>query len=131
MDKDTTCASVRPTCFADDASRSDISVISSSVVANLLPRSTIVDPKRSQLLIPDLSISAIPMIFANFASLVAASSALRLVDTSMLIIVSVKSVKLSVAIPSCPAISMTFAISEALDGITLVISRISCRSFAY
>lgn len=69
--------------------------------------------------------------FANLASAVAASSALKFVDTPRLIITFVNSVNESVAIPNCPAISITLAISDALDGISFDISRMFWRSIAY
>ena len=83
------------------------------------------------MLTPFSSKSGILTTFANLARAVAASSALKLVDTPKLIIVLVKSVKDSVAIPNCPAISITPAISDALDGISSDISRIFCLNFAY
>ena len=54
---------------------------------------------------------------ANFARLVAASSAERLVAFPRLIITSVKPITSSVAIPSCPAASATPAISVVVEGI--------------
>ena len=69
--------------------------------------------------------------FANLANAVAASSADKFVDTPKAIITSVNSTKFSFAIPSCPATSITFAISVAVLGISLDISRILCLKLAY
>nr|DAF17210.1 MAG TPA: hypothetical protein [Caudoviricetes sp.] len=60
----------------------------------------------------------------------AASSELRLVDTPKLIMVLEKSLIAPIGTPNCPAASATCAISTALDGISLAISRILVDSWA-
>ena len=98
--------SVSPASSPAAASRSPMSTMFASVAAKLLPRSTIVEPKRSK------SSCDIPVMLANFARATAASLALRLVVSPMSIITLVKSMIDSPLIPNCPATSTTFAISS-------------------
>ena len=83
-EKDMICASVMPTCDPAPAIRSPISVISLSVVAKLFPRATIVEPSFWKLS------CGIPVILASLASAVAASSALKFVESPSMTIVLVK-----------------------------------------
>ena len=67
---------------------------------------------------------------ANFARDVAASSAVRLVASPMLIMVWVKLVTSPVAMPSWPAASATAAISVVVAGISVLIAMISSEMAA-
>ena len=67
---------------------------------------------------------------ANLARAVAASSAVRLVASPMLIMVWVKLVISPVAMPSWPAASATAAISVVVAGISVAISMISSEMAA-
>ena len=98
-------ASLIPTCEPAPANLNAIAVISASVVAKLLPKSTIDDPNLSN------SVWGIPVIFASFAKDVAATSADRFVDSPISIIVFVNPTTFSVLIPNCPAASAVAAIS--------------------
>ena len=93
--KPNTCASVRPTCLPAPAMRCAISMMGFSVVAKLLPRSTSVEP------ILENWLWLVPMMFANCAMVVAASSALKSSqELPRSIITRVKSDRCSVATPS-------------------------------
>ena len=81
------CASLRPTWSPAAARRSDMFMMSASVVAKLLPRSTSVAPR-----LPNCAWSMLVML-ANFASVEAASSATMLVELPRSIIVRVKSTR--------------------------------------
>ena len=105
--KPSTCASVRPTCLPAPAMRCAISMMGFSVVAKLLPRSTTVE------LMLDNCLSLVPMMLANCAMVVAASSALRSSqELPRSIMTRVKSERCSVATPSCPPAAMTSLISS-------------------
>ncbi len=104
--KPTMSPSVMPICFPAPAKRKPISVISDSVVAKLLPKSTIAEPRL-------LNLSCdICVMLAKRARDVAAVSADIFVDSPISIIVLVNPTTLSVFIPNCPAASATFAISS-------------------
>ena len=94
------------------------------MVANLFPRSTIVEP--------NLSISSIliPVILAKRANSEAATSADNAVDSPRSIIVLENFNKFSCRIPNCPATSATFAISLAAVGKVLAISLIPSSNAA-
>ena len=93
--KPSTCASVRPTCLPAPAMRCAISMMGFSVVAKLLPRSTSVEPMLENWL------WLVPMMLANCAMVVAASSALRSSqELPRSIMTRVKSERCSVATPS-------------------------------
>ena len=84
------CASVMPTWDPAPAIRSPIAVISLSVVAKLFPSATMVEPSF-------LKLSwGMPVIFASLASAVAASSALKFVESPSMTMVFVKPRMLSV-----------------------------------
>ena len=93
--KPSTCASVSPTCLPAPARRCAISMMGFSVVAKLLPRSTMVEPMFWNRL------WFVPMTLANLAMEVAASSAFK--SSQLLprsIMTRVKSVRCSLAMPS-------------------------------
>ena len=105
------------------ASRSAISVISDSVVAKLLPKLTMVEPKRSKFS------WLVPVIFASLAIATAASSLERLVAVPILTTVSENFSKFFVSIPSCPAIAITSANSLGLTTLRdLLVSKIEVLS---
>ena len=106
---------VRPANLPPAAKRLVISTMSRSVVAKLLPKSTTDDPNRLY------SSDVKPRIFAILAIAVAASSALKFVDSPMSIIVREKVRISSALMPNWPATSATFAISTALAGNSLAI----------
>ena len=72
----------------------------------MLPKATIAAPNLSTLALPD------PVMFVNFASADAASSAERLVVSPSMTIVLVNPSISSADTPSCPAASATAAISS-------------------
>ena len=111
------CGSVSPTTSPVEASRVAIATISASVVAKLLPSATIDEPRF------EYSDSDIFVMFANFASAVAASLADRFVVTPSCAITSVKPRIFPVSIPSCPALSAIPASSVAAIGISSDILR--------
>ena len=117
-------ASVKLTCLPAAAILIPICIISASVVAVLLPKSTRVAPSLSTVLVP------LPVIFKNLAREVDASLADRLVVSPNITAVLVKLIKLSVpSIPNWPAISITPAISSADSGIFLDIFIIASLNF--
>ena len=95
------CGCVSPTCDPDAARRDAMFMISDSVVAKLLPRSTSDDPKFRN------CPCAMPVIFANCAMDVAASFAARLVELPRSTIVRVNDSRFSFLMPNCPAFSIT------------------------
>ena len=113
-----------PATVPADARRVAISTISRSVVAKLLPRSTMVLPSL------EYSSAVVPVMLANLASAEAASSAERFVASPKSIMTRVKSSTSSVAIPNCPAASATAAISVVDAGISSAMSNMPCRSAA-
>ena len=115
-EKDMISASVMPTCAPAPAMRILMSTISFSVVARLLPRSTMVAPSRSK------SSWDIPVMFARRERLVAASSAVMLVDVPSMAMISVKSSRDSLWMPSWPADSAMAASSSVVAGISVDIS---------
>ncbi|OPZ78845.1 MAG: hypothetical protein BWY79_00648 [Actinobacteria bacterium ADurb.Bin444] len=123
--KPSVCASVMPMVDPAPASRRAISTISPSVVARLLPSATTVAPRFEN------SVWGIWVMLASRARDVAASVEDMLVDMPSLTIVSLKDRRFSFWMPSCPAASMTAAISVALWGSTLVISMMPSERAAY
>src|SRR5699024_8302305 len=119
---DNISASVSPIVVPAPARRIPILTISFSVVARLLPRSTIVEPRRST------SPMDMPVMLANCASDVAASSAVIFVATPISAMVLVKSRMCFFSIPSCPATCAIPAISSAAIGISVDILRIPSES---
>ena len=107
-------ASDIPICEPAAASPKAMFIISASVVAVLLPKSTRELPNLSTVPVP------LPVIFKNLASAVDASSLDKLVVSPNITAVFVNVSRLPTPlIPSCPAISITCAISSALSGISL------------
>ena len=106
-------ASVIPTCLPVPAILNPIVSISDSVVARLLPKLTIVDPNLPTVPVP------LPVMLRNLAIPVAASVEDIFVLSPICIAVLVNASKLSAPFtPSCPAISITDAISDADCGIS-------------
>ena len=101
------CGSVSPTCLPAAPMRTAISMMSASVVAKLLPRSTSVAPMFENRL------CAMPVMLANFAIAEAASAPARLVLMPSRTMVSVKLSSASFSMPICPAIAMTSDMSAA------------------
>ena len=89
-----------------------MAMMSDSVVAKLLPTSTMVEPRRSKFS------CGIFVILANFAMSVAACSAVILVASAMFAMVLVNSTIFSFLIPSCPALSAISASPVTLMGIS-------------
>ena len=112
-----TSASLMFICLPTPARRADSSMISASVEAPLLPSWTRVAPSRSTLSV------LVPMMFMNWAMLVAAWSALRFVVAPSWIIVSENFATSSRAMPSCPAASATAAIFAWVSGIERAMER--------
>ena len=81
------CDSERPTCVPAAARRMAMFMIADSVVAQLLPRSTSDAPRLSN------SLWFMPVMFANFASTLAASSATMSVELPRSIMVRANSVR--------------------------------------
>ena len=119
---------VKPANLPPAAKRFVISTISRSVVAKWLPRSTTADPKCADQV--PRSFPETCMMFPILAIDDAASSELKLVETPRLIMVLEKSLIAPIGTPNCPAASATFAISTALEGISLAISRILADSLS-
>ena len=106
------CDSVSPALVPAAAMFWAMSTMRRSFVAKLLPRATITEPR---LLKNEVSM---PVTAVNCASIVAASSDVRLVATPRFAITSVKGRRLSFAMPSCPATSAIPASSVAARGIS-------------
>ena len=104
-------------CLAAPANRFAISRISFSVVAELLPSSTIADPARSK------SFCDMPMMLANRARSVAPSWPMMFVATDRSAMTLVNSTMWSLSMPSCPAVSARAVSSTTLTGISFDISR--------
>ncbi len=116
-----TSACVKPAILPAPAMRSAKAAMSRSVVAKLLPRSTMVLPRRW--LFSPMSSVSMPKMLAMRAKLKAASSVVRLVATPRSATVLVKSTSASLPTPSCPAISPMPASSSTATGTSLARSR--------
>ena len=110
-------ASLMPALVPAAAMLCAMSVIFFSLVAKLLPRSTMALPKLLYRL------ASMPVTVANCASIVAASSLVMLVAVPSLAMTSVKPARFSLAIPSCPPTSAMPASSVVVMGMVLLMSR--------
>ena len=129
LDTARTSPSVAPMRLPTPARRCAMDTMSASVDAPALPSATRVSPSISYPATP--SRDAVPMTLLIFARLVAASSAVRFVDSPSATAVSVNPRMSSRAMPSCPAASATPASSSWVAGSVFDRPRSPASSSAY